>query len=118
MSCGGFSLIGVSGKEVRIYPLRCKRWSCPTCGRKKTRATIARVKAGMALGTCRFLTLTSPAGECPDESYARFPARWKRMHMRLERRFGRIQYVAVVEPQKRGAAHVHVVYRGPFIPQA
>ncbi len=29
----------------------------------------------------------------------------------------RIEYIAVVERQKRGAAHVHVVYRGPFIPQ-
>ena len=34
-----------------------------------------------------------------------------------ERRFGRIEYLGVVEPQKRGAAHIHVVYRGPFIPQ-
>ena len=118
MSCGGFSLVGVAGADAGIYPLRCKRWSCAFCGRKKTRATIARVKAGMSLGPCRFATVTSPAGESAEESYARFPARWKRFHMRLERRFGRIEYVAVVEPQKRGAAHVHFVYRGPFIPQA
>ena len=118
MSCGGFSLVGVAGADAGIYPLRCKRWSCTFCGRKKTRATIARVKAGMDLGPCRFATVTSPAGESAEESYARFPARWKRFHMRLERRFGRIEYIAVVEPQKRGAAHVHFVYRGPFIPQA
>ena len=118
MNCGAFSHVGVTGSEVGIYPLRCKSWSCPVCGRKKARATIARVKAGMGLGSCRFLTLTSPAGESGEDSYLRFPARWKRFHMRLERRFGRIEYVAVVEPQKRGAAHVHVVYRGPFIPQA
>jgi hypothetical protein len=71
----------------------------------------------MALGTCRFFTLTSPGTEDGDTSYARFPARFKRLRMRLERRFGRIEYLAVVERQKRGAAHVHVVYRGPFIPQ-
>jgi hypothetical protein len=29
-----------------------------------------------------------------------------------------IEYFAVVERQKRGAAHVHMVYRGPYIPQA
>ena len=118
MSCGGFSLVGVAGADAGIYPLRCKRWSCAYCGRLKTRATMARVKAGMDLGPCRFATVTSPAGESAEESYAHFPARWKRFHMRLERRFGRIEYIAVVEPQKRGAAHVHFVYRGPFIPQA
>jgi hypothetical protein len=40
---------------------------------------------------------------------------------RLQRRFGRsvrIEYYAVVERQKRGAAHIHMVYRGPYIPQA
>ncbi len=119
MTCGGFSLIGATGQDVGIYPLRCKRWSCSFCGRRKTRATIARVKAGMDLGPCRFLTITSPGDESAEDSYARFPARWKRFHMRLERRFGRIEYVAVVEPQpNRGAAHIHVVFRGPFIPQA
>jgi hypothetical protein len=39
------------------------------------------------------------------------------MHQRMVRRFGAFEYLAVVEPQKRGAAHVHVVYRGGYIPQ-
>ena len=118
MSCGGFSLVGIAGTDAGIYPLRCKRWSCSYCGPRKARATIARVKAGMDLGPCRFATVTSPAGESAADSYARFPGRWKRFHMRLERRFGRIEYIAVVEPQKCGAAHIRFVYRGPFIPQA
>ncbi len=118
MSCGAFSLVGVEGKEAGIYPLRCKRWSCPACGPRKARATIARIQAGMNLGPTRFFTLTSPGGDSADESYAEFSARWKRMHQRMVRRFGKFEYLAVVEPQKRGAAHVHVVYRGPFIPQA
>jgi hypothetical protein len=117
MSCGSFSLVGVTGADATIVPLRCGSWICPYCGRRKVCATIARVRAGMDLGVCRFMTLTSPAGETAEESYERFPARWKRMHMRLERRFGRIEYIAVVEPQERGAAHVHVIFRGPFIPQ-
>jgi hypothetical protein len=71
----------------------------------------------MKLGHCRFFTLTSPGNEDGPTSYAQFPARWKRFHMRLERRFGRIEYLGVVEPQKRGAAHIHVVYRGPYISQ-
>jgi hypothetical protein len=117
MKCGSFSLVGIDDGRCGIYPMRCGRWGCPVCGPRKTRATIARVRAGMALGTCRFFTLTSPGDEDAETSYAEFPARWKRFRMRVERRFGRIEYLGVVEPQKRGAAHVHVVYRGPYIPQ-
>ena len=117
MKCGAFSLVGIEGMRCGVYPLRCKKWGCPVCGPRKVKATLARTRAGMALGTCRFFTLTSPGDEDAETSYAEFPARWKRFRMRLERRFGRIEYLGVVEPQKRGAAHVHVVYRGPFIPQ-
>lgn len=117
MSCGRFSLVGIEGVRCGVYPMRCKKWSCPTCGQRKVKATLARTRAGMSLGPCRFFTLTSPGNEDAETSYAEFPARFKRFRMRLERRFGRIEYLAVVERQKRGAAHVHVVYRGPFIPQ-
>ena len=116
--CGGFSLVGVQGSQCGVYPLACKRWECRTCGQKKMRATIARIHKGMAGGgTCRFFTITSPGGEDTDTTYKQLPKRWKRLHERIARRFGRIEYVTVVEAQKRGAAHLHVVYRGPFIPQ-
>ena len=119
MRCGGCSAVGVDGGDVGVFPLRCKRWSCPTCGPRKARQTMVRVRRGMSLGTCRFFTITSPGGDDAETTYREFPGRWKRLHQRLERRFGRIEYLGVVEPQpKRGAAHIHVVYRGPFIPQA
>jgi hypothetical protein len=117
MKCGAFSLVGVEGDRCGVYPMRCKKWGCPVCGPRKVKSTLARTKAGMSLGMCRFFTLTSPGEEDAATSFERFPARWKRFRMRLERRFGRIEYLAVVERQKRGSAHVHVVYRGPFIPQ-
>jgi hypothetical protein len=117
MKCGAFSLVGIEGARCGVYPMRCKKWGCPVCGPRRVKATMARTKAGMSLGTCRFFTLTSPGTEDGDTSYENFPERWKRFRMRVERRWGRIEYIAVVERQKRGAAHVHVVYRGPFIPQ-
>jgi hypothetical protein len=117
ISCGSFSLIGTAGDTAGIYPLRCKLWRCRGCGQRKVKATIARVHQGMKLGDSRFFTITSPGDEGRDASYKAFPERWKRFHERIRRRFGAIEYIAVVEPQKRGAAHIHVVYRGPFIPQ-
>jgi len=116
--CGNFSLVGVSGSECCVVGMRCKRWSCQYCGARKVRSTVARIRAGMRLGSCRFFTLTAPGDEDPEDSLAEFAARWKRFRMRLERRFGRIEYLGVVELQKRGSPHIHVVYRGPFIPQA
>jgi hypothetical protein len=115
--CGTFSHVGVDGDRCGIYPMRCKRWSCPVCGPRKVKATLARARKGMDLGVCRSFTLTSPGTEDAETSYAKFPERWKRFRMRVDRRFGPIEYLAVVERQKRGAAHVHVVYRGPYIPQ-
>jgi hypothetical protein len=115
--CGGFSLVGVAGSDCGVYPLTCKRWECRTCGQKKLRATIARIHTGMRQGECRFFTITSPGREDAATSYAELPARWKRLHERIARRWGRIEYVTVVEAQKRGHAHLHVVYRGRYIPQ-
>ena len=117
MKCGAFSLVGVDGGRCGVYPMRCKRWGCPVCGPRKVKAALARTKAGMSLGPCRFFTLTSPGTEDGEASYSHFPERWKRFRMRVERRWGRIEYLAVVERQTRGAAHVHVVFRGPYIPQ-
>jgi hypothetical protein len=102
--CGRFSLVGIEGGRCGVYPMRCKKWSCPVCGPRKVKATLARTRAGMSMGPCRFFTLTSPGAEDAETSYAEFPARFKRFRMRLERRFGRIEYLAVVERQKRGAA--------------
>ena len=68
-------------------------------------------------GTYRFFTITSPGREDAETTYRELPRRWKRLHERIARRFGRIEYVTVVEAQKRGAAHLHVVYRGRYIPQ-
>jgi len=91
--CGNFSLVGVSGSECCVVGMRCKRWSCQYCGARKVRSTVARIRAGMRLGSCRFFTLTAPGDEDPEDSLAEFAARWKRFRMRLERRFGRIEYL-------------------------
>lgn len=62
-------------------------------------------------------TLTSPADETPDQSYAELAARWKRFHLLLRRRYPgmHFEYFKVVERQQRGHAHLHILYRGGFI---
>lgn len=125
MSCGRFSLVGLRPSqhpsyraEACVLRLTCKSWACSYCGPRKVKREIARCRRGMRLGRVRFATLTSPGGEDAATSYDKLPERFHRLMARVVRRFGRVEYYAVVEPQKRGAAHVHMVYRGPYIPQA
>jgi hypothetical protein len=71
----------------------------------------------MRVGRVRFVTLTSPGDEDAATSYAELPKRFHRLMARIQRRFGTVEYYAVVEAQRRGAAHIHMVYRGHYIPQ-
>lgn len=118
MTCGEFSLLGTDGKEAAAYFLRCKTWRCKRCGPKKVRRTIAIIQAGMAAGFIRFATFTAPGDEDPTASFREATTRWKRLRLRIERRWGKFEYFIVVEPQKRGHAHLHVLIRGPrYLPQ-
>ena len=116
-SCGGYSIVGVDGNDAAVYPLRCGRWRCENCGSRLVRRTRDRIRAGLAEWPVRFLTLTSPGTETPEQSFEELTERWKRMSLRIGRRFGRFEYVAVVELQHRGSPHLHVLLRGPFIPR-
>jgi hypothetical protein len=72
----------------------------------------------MALGEARFFTITSASSDTLEETWDRFPARWKSLHRRLKRSVdGTLEYVLVVEAQASGAAHAHVVFRGGYLPQ-
>jgi hypothetical protein len=128
MSCGRYSLVGLRPSQHRryraeagVFRLACKSWSCSYCGPRKVKREIACCRRGMRLGRTRFITITSPSGEDAEVSYAELPKRFHRFIGRVQRRFGklaRVEYYAVIERQRRGAAHIHMVYRGPFIPQA
>jgi hypothetical protein len=61
------------------------------------------------------LTLTSPGDELPQESLDHLSRRWKALQLRLTRRIGRVEFLAVVELQRRGNPHLHVLLRGPVI---
>ena len=68
----------------------------------------------------RFLTLTSAAGDSPDASMRLLSRRFEKLR-RLVRRSGyrgEFEYGGVVELTKRGVAHFHVLFRGPYLTQA
>jgi hypothetical protein len=68
----------------------------------------------------KFLTLTSPAGDSPEASMRLLSRRFEKLR-RLIRRTGyrgEFEYGGVVELTKRGVAHFHVLFRGPYLTQA
>jgi hypothetical protein len=108
-------LVGIDGSSAGVYPLRCRRWRCPSCGSRKVDQTRKRIRAGLGLGGTWFLTLTSPGDESPADSFERLSRRWKAFHLRLTRLVGDVEYAAVVELQRRGNPHLHVLIRGPLV---
>jgi hypothetical protein len=117
-SCGGLSLVAVDGDWAGIYPFRCHRWRCSDCGARKVDQTRKRIRAGLERGEIWFITLTSPGDETPDVSFDQLSRRWKALHLRLTRRIGHVEYLAVVEVQRRGSPHVHLLVRGPLVPRS
>lgn len=118
--CQEQSVVGLHGRHARVSALRCRRWSCVYCAPRLRRKMVARALAGFASGErVRMLTLTSPGDEDPERSYDELRARWKRLRERIRRRFPaiRFEYFAVTERQRRGHAHLHVLFRGGYLHQ-
>ena len=68
----------------------------------------------------RFLTLTSPAGDSREGSLRLLSRRFEKLR-RLIRRSGyagEFEFGGVVELTRKGIAHFHVLFRGPYLTQA
>jgi hypothetical protein len=61
----------------------------------------------------RVLTLTSSL-----ESPSDFRRDFTVLKKRIKRRFGRFEYIAVKEHTQDGLTHLHLIYRGSFMPQS
>lgn len=73
------------------------------------------VRAFAANRRVRFLTLTDASDG--SMTVADLYASWHRLRIKLRRLNVLDQYAAVVETQKRGALHLHVLATGNYIPQ-
>jgi hypothetical protein len=105
----------------RFLGLPCGSWRCEACAARRRRQVMRRLAMGLeGARHPKFLTLTSPAGDSPEASMRLLSRRFEKLR-RLVRRTGyrgEFEYGGVVELTKLGAAHFHVLFRGPFITQA
>lgn len=114
--CVGTIAITPRGK---VIPIRCKRWSCPTCARINSLVLSIRVVEGIKHFQFQgipltFITLTMWGRVAPKEAYEKLPVYWARLAMRLARlalagEGRKLEYCAFVEEQSRGVPHLHAV---------
>lgn len=86
------------------------------CTRRKKRF-YQRAVSGVTAGKHRnefiaFLTLTSSL-----ESPADITHSWEKLKKRIRRGYGNFEYIWVRERTQSGLVHMHILFRGPYIPQ-
>jgi hypothetical protein len=110
--CGGETAEKDEEGGVRVVPMLCGQWSCVVCGRLKYRWFVRNVKnASKEHGLKYFWTLTIAHGDCsPAASWELISVAWNRFRNAMAREGHRLTYVWVVEPQKSGHAHLHVLW--------
>lgn len=100
--------------------LPCGKRSCPSCRPQWIARGFRSILAGMhgPAPEYRVLTLTAPGFDAirTGDSLVAWNATWARRFDRVRRSLARAapgcEFVRVVELQKRGAIHVHAVFRG------
>ena len=123
--CGNFSVVGpLKGKPGKFgyLCLFCGSYRCNRCRNpklKRVRSEISRIASEKKLNKMATLTLD------PKSIPRRYRVRtdrylrdcWRKMRVSLGRKFGEsIDYVGILEFQKNGAAHLHLLV-GRFIEQ-
>lgn len=113
----GLCLVNLQSRLA--FEVSCQRWDCPHCVQVKAAVARWMIERGMRSARAldqrvRFITLTLGArgGSVGDLSAA-----WNRLRLKLVRERRLRAYVAVVELQRRGAPHMHVIATGAFIGQ-
>lgn len=116
--CAGWSLVNDSNDERKVVQMFCKRWGCPTCNNRRRKELIARIFSGAPQ---RWMTLTYDAKRpgSPDEHFAELRAAFNQLQKRIRRKWpaNRFEYMAVAEATIKGEPHLHIAFRGPWIPQ-
>ncbi len=100
-----------------LWPVRCKRWSCPFCARKKIGRLAHRVEDAQPN---RLLTLTLDPSryESPRHAFDQTRRRVPELFRSLRPKFGPIEYLRVTEITRKGWPHYHCLIRSGFLPHA
>lgn len=104
--------------QAQAKLLTCNSWTCDYCQPNRKRRLLAQAASGEPQ---RFITLTIDPHQysSPEERCLKLAWAWRTIIKRLRREHkdADIQYLAVVEATKKGEPHLHILFRGPYVPQ-
>ena len=113
------TVVKQNAQDVGVFKLRCKSWSCPDCSRMRRRTLIREVKDGRPN---RFITLTVNPNwfDSPEDRAARLAKAWRLVVAAYRHKFPtrEAEYTAIFEATAKGEPHLHIAWRGGFVPQA
>jgi hypothetical protein len=97
-------------QKYLAFPIRCKSWDCPTCRKIKAQQYHKRAERLKTLSNLHLYTFTFFHSLPPDECWADYNASWNRFKTTISRRYGKFNYVRVLESHKKSPyPHIHVI---------
>lgn len=122
---------GVHSEGEMFVNIRCGRWDCPICGKKKARKVYRRAMEGKIMQDARkagfrdkynhkLLTLTyggsqKREGKTPAEATREMTEAFSKLVKELRYLYGNFEYIRVFENHKDGWPHLHVMLAGSAI---
>jgi len=99
-----------TGKKIALWRVPCNSWACPKCAKVKAEALARKVEVNFKGERLRFLTLTiRPQASLPGAIIGINTA-WNRLRLKITRKYGKIKYFKVIEPQRNTKMpHFHVL---------
>ena len=116
-----------------VVKIRCGRWDCPYCGKRKARRVFKRamnggiaaeaLRDGFRTYNIKLLTLTyggkgKRATSTPAEAAREMQVGWAKLRKEITHLFGRFEFLKVFETHEDGWPHLHVVICGESIASA
>jgi len=100
-----------------IMAVTCKRWQCRFCGPQRVRKLASITQAAKPN---RFITLTvnNAMHTDPKTAWQTVQPKTSKLVEKIRRKFGKFEYLRVLEVTAKGWPHWHMIARCEFIPQA
>ncbi len=111
-------IVKLDGQHVVAFPIKCHSWGCPDCSKDRRRQLINEARSGKPN---RFITLTVNPNwfDSPEDRAARLSKAWRLVVAAYRHRWPdrEAEYLAVFEATEKGEPHLHIVWRGAWMPQ-
>ncbi len=99
-----------------FVPARCKSWSCPECRKIKANTVRNYIVDNFTDENLYMLTLTYFHTNDVLACWETQGKKWNKMRTYIAKKYGRFDYLRVVEPHKKGGwPHMHVLIKGCVI---